>query len=464
MTFKDFVLLATDMQEVKEAGQKRITFNLRVPPNPDFGETLAPVPTEYDAREMRKRLRELEARALDWTGVIRLGAWLGEILLPPPVRELLLQALARVEAKEEDLRIRLVLEGPLHNIPWETVLLNRGGGETTQLDFLGLMPTVSIVRHQAMKMSAWDVAAGMPAKMVVGLASPAGYAPLHLDKERQAIEAALEDNPRIEATFVLEATLETLLQGTEQAHLFHFAGHGDFERGMGAQPGTTEGTGYLVLEDGYGDPRPIDAYQVGLQLRRAGVRVAVLGACESGRRDDVNVWSSVAAALLKAGLGAVVGMQYTVRDDCAIAFADAFYRALVAGLPIDAAMTAGRLAIAQIDARDWGVPVLYLRAQDGVVFPEYAADPSLQEVREELVVRAQQRIEVLRGEAVGVEIGKMSQRRVESQQEIGTVAKGGRATGVKIGELGDGSVEAEQTVDKVDKGGSVTGVKIVSSQ
>lgn len=459
MTFNDFVLLATDVQEVKEAGQKRITFNLRVPPS-EFGETFDPIPTEYDAREMRLQLLELEARALDWAGVIRLGAWLGEILLPPAVRELLLQALARVEAQEEGLRIRLVLDGPLHNVPWEYALLNRGGGEATPLDLLGLMPQVSIVRHQAATMPAWDVAAGTPARMVVGLASPAKYAPLHLDRERQAIEAAVSDNPRIAATFVAEATPETLLQGTDQAHLFHFAGHGDFERRMGVQPGTTEGTGYLVLEDGYGDPQPVDAHQVGLQLRRAGVRVAVLGACESGRRDDVNVWSSVAAALLKAELGAVVGMQYTVRDDCAIAFAGAFYRALVAGLPIDAAVTAGRIAVARLDARDWGVPVLYLRARDGVVFPEYAADARLEEVREEIVVRAQQRIEVLRGKAVAVEIGTMTQGRVESQQDIGTVAKDGEATGVKIGELGAGSVEAEQEADKVDQGGRVTGVKI----
>ncbi|MCP4544668.1 MAG: CHAT domain-containing protein [Chloroflexi bacterium] len=459
MTFRDFVLLATDVQEIKEAGQKRITFNLRVPPT-DFGETIAAIPTEYDAREMRQRLRELESRALDWAGVIRLGAWLGEILFPPPVRELLLQALARVEAKDESLRIRLVLDGPLHNVPWEYVLLNRGGGEATQLDFLGLMPNVSIVRHQATTLPAWDVEAGMPARMVVGLASPAGYKALLLDKEQQAIEAAVSGNPRIEATFVPEATPETLLQGTEQVHIFHFAGHGDFQRGMGAQPGTTEGKGYLVLDDGYGDPQPVEADQVGLQLRKAGVRVAMLGACESGRRDDVNVWSSVAAALLKAELGAVVGMQYTVRDDCAIAFADAFYRALVAGLPIDAAVTDGRIAVTQLDARDWGVPVLYLRARDGVVFPEYAADPSLEETREDLVVRARQRIDELHGKAVAVEISTMTQGQVESWQNIETVTNGGEATGVKIGELGGGTVKAEQKVDKVDKGSSVTGVKI----
>jgi hypothetical protein len=459
MTFNDFVLLATDVQEVKEAGQKRITFNLRMPPS-EFGETMAPVSTEYDAREMRKRLRELEARALDWAGVICLGAWLGEILFPPPVREPLLQALARVEAKEEGLRIRLVLEGPLHNVPWEYVLLNRGGGEATQLDFLGLMPNVSIVRHQAASMPPWDVVAEIPARIVVGLASPAGYKALHLEKERQAIEKAVSDNPRIKVMFVPEVTPETLLQGTDRAHLFHFAGHGDFERGMSVKPGATEGKGYLILDDGYGDPQPVEADQVGLQLRRAGVRVAMLGACESGRRDDINVWSSVAAVLLKAGLGAVVGMQYTVRDDCAIAFADAFYRALVAGLSIDAAMMAGRLAVTQLDVRDWGVPVLYLRARDGVVFPEYAVDSNLAEVRDEIVVRARQRIGELRGKAVTVKIGKMTHGRAEGEQEIEVVTEDGEATVFEINELGGGSLKAEQKADKVDEGGSVTGVKI----
>jgi hypothetical protein len=458
MKYEDFELLATDVQEVKEEGQKRIVFQVRVPRSP-CGEAIQGLPSEYDARQMRERLKDWEQRALDWPEVIELGAWLGALLFPGPVRDLLVRSLDLLHAQEKGLRLRLLLEGALHNVPWEYALLNRGGGEATTTDFLALLPNVSIVRHQAATLPAWEIETALPARLVVALSSPSGYASLHLDEERRLIERALEHNPRVEATFVAKATAETLLP-EGQAHLFHFAGHGDFERRMGAQPGTVEGEGVIVLDDGYGDPAPLNVGQLALQLRRAGVRVAVLGACQSGRRDDVNVWSSVATALLKAELGAVVGMQYTIRDDSAIAFADAFYHALVAGLPIDEAVTNGRIAVTQVDARDWGVPVLYLRARDGVVFPEYTADSSLEDVRKELVVRARQRIKELRGEAVTIKIGKMTHGSVEGEQEVEIVAEGGEATVVGIDELDAGSVKAEQKMDKVEKGGNVTGVKI----
>ncbi|HET92200.1 MAG TPA: CHAT domain-containing protein [Chloroflexi bacterium] len=458
MVYEDFELLATDVQEVKEEGMKRILFQVRVPRSP-CGEAIQGLPCEYDARQMRECLKDWERRALDWPAVIELGTWLGALLFPEPVRELLVRSLDLVRAQERGLRLRLLLEGALHNVPWEYVLLNRGGGEAATTDFLALLPNVSIVRHQAATLPAWGVEAALPARLVMALAGPSGYAALDLDEEQRLIVRALEKTPHIEATFIPEATAETLLP-EGPAHLFHFAGHGDFERRMGAQPGTVEGEGMIVLEDGYGDPAPLSAGQLALRLRQAGVRVAVLGACRSGRRDDVNVWSSVAAALLKAELGAVVGMQHTIRDDSAIAFSGAFYRTLVAGLPIDEAVTNGRIAVAQLDAQDWGVPVLYLRARDGVVFPEYTADPDLEAAREELVVRAKQRIKELHGKAVTIKIGKMTQGRVEGKQEIEVVAEGGEATVLEIDELGGGSATAKQKVDKVDKGGSVTGVKV----
>ncbi len=459
MVYEDFELLATNVQVVKEEDQKRIMFRVQVPRSP-AGEIVAGVPSEYDTREMRKRLKDWEHRALDWPDVIRLGHWLSTVLFPGSVRDLLVRSLERVQAREKGLRIRLLLEGALHNVPWEYVLLNRGGGEATVTDFLGLMPDVSIVRHQAATLPAWEVEAELPARMVVALASPAGYASLHLGEEQRAIKQALEENPHVKATFVAEATPETLLSDVKQVHLFHFAGHGDFERRMGAQPETVEGEGVIILDDGYGDPEPLSAGELALQLRRAGVRVAVLGACRSGRQGDVNVWSSVAAALLKAELGAVVGMQYTIQDESAVAFAGEFYRALVTGLPVDEAVTNGRLAIVRDDVWGWGVPVLYLRAPDGVIFPEHTADPALEEVRDQLRVTARQRVKELRGKAVAVDIEEMTAGVVEAEQEIGIVAEGGEATVVRIKRLGGGMVEADQKVDEVDKGGTVTGVRI----
>ena len=372
MEYEDLMLLATDVVSTREGGKKRVRFDIAVPRSPD-GEIISAVPSAYDVSEMRERLRGWERRDLAWADVIALGEWLGSLLFPPPVRERLLAGLVKVKALNKGLRIRLLLEKCLQDIPWEYVLVNRAGHENTPTDFLALTPYVSLVRHEAATLSAFEVKAEGPGpvRMAVAMASPSGYRRLRLDKERRAIEHALQGNDRVQAHFA-RATPGTLLPEGGPVHLFHFAGHGDFERHPGARPGMTEGEGVLILDDGAGDPVSLDAAALAQRLREVGVRAAVLGACRSGRRGGVNVWSSVATALLKAELGAVVGMQYTIRDDSAIAFSRAFYRDLLAGLSVDEAVTKGRQAIAREDVRGWGVPVLYLRVEDGVIFPEYA--------------------------------------------------------------------------------------------
>ena len=59
----------------------------------------------------------------------------------------------------------------------------------------------------------------------------------------------------------------------------------------------------------------------------------------------MNVWSGVAPALMRAGIPGAVAMQYEVYDDSATAFARRFYQSLAAGLSLDEAVAAGRLAI-----------------------------------------------------------------------------------------------------------------------
>ena len=98
----------------------------------------------------------------------------------------------------------------------------------------------------------------------------------------------------------------------------------------------------------------------------------MLGACESSKADRVNAWTGIASALTRAGIPAVVGMQFAVEDSNSIAFSKSFYEALAAGQTVDEAVTEGRLAIfmrGDNDELDWGVPVLYLRAEEGVIFP-----------------------------------------------------------------------------------------------
>ena len=103
----------------------------------------------------------------------------------------------------------------------------------------------------------------------------------------------------------------------------------------------------------------------------------MLNACQSATRDPRNfVWTGVAPALLRAKVPAVVAMQFSISDDTAIVFAKNFYKVLSAGLPLDAAVAYGRRAIMDREEderdQDWGVPVLYLRSEEGVIFPELA--------------------------------------------------------------------------------------------
>src|SRR5690606_26169173 len=130
--------------------------------------------------------------------------------------------------------------------------------------------------------------------------------------------------------------------------------------------------GFLLLQDHEGQSHRLSAEQLGLNLRGRGVRLAVLGACEGARRDQINAWTGIAPALTRQGLPAVVAMQFSIRDENAVIFSRRFYQILAAGKSIDEAVTEGRLAIlnrSQEQERDWAVPVLYLRSEEGALFP-----------------------------------------------------------------------------------------------
>jgi len=101
--------------------------------------------------------------------------------------------------------------------------------------------------------------------------------------------------------------------------------------------------------------------------------VVVLNACKSATVSTSLAFMGIAPALIRAGIPAVIAMQYAIRDSSATAFSGALYRALADGAPLDAAVTEGRKAIsAQItpDEADWGIPVLFMRSPDGVIWRE----------------------------------------------------------------------------------------------
>lgn len=328
---------------------------------------------------VRQAVAALRRRQLPWAGLVDLGDQLGRALFPPPVRRLFASALATLTG-DDRLRVRLKLDTyGLAELPWEYASLAAPGvpaGRRGPEGFLVLDRRVSLVRYESQEGPLVPLApGGAPLRLVVLLADPVepGLGRIDVERERRSIEDALAGLPGVRAEFHAPATADALMAAlVTPAHVFHFAGHGRFDGDLGERYGSEEGQGAVVLVDDDGRPRPLPAQHLALALTGCGVRLVVLTACEGGQRDAANPWAGVVTALTRRGIPAVVGMQFGLRDANATLFSRALYRALAAGQPIDAAVTDGRLAIltqAAPDERDWGVPVLYLRAGDGVLFP-----------------------------------------------------------------------------------------------
>lgn len=139
----------------------------------------APVDLELDILKLTGLLENWDNRIdLTWDNVLELGDVLGKALLPKPLDEILLQHLPKT-GSDEGLRLRLILTYPFTNYPWEYLLINDTGGETTANHFLGLRRNISIVRHQENRRPAGKLApARAPTKLVVALASPKLFQPV----------------------------------------------------------------------------------------------------------------------------------------------------------------------------------------------------------------------------------------------------------------------------------------------
>ncbi|MEM7537449.1 MAG: CHAT domain-containing protein [Chloroflexota bacterium] len=384
MNYLDFTLRARDWAMIDRQTSE---FQIEVLESP-AGEMRTAETVQYNERTLMQPLLRLQEKLIDSDRLRTLGQSLADILLPERVRELLLSSLNALD-EDEGLRLRLQLNHPeLANLPWEYLYLNRMGipeslESSSSLDgFLALDPRVSIVRHEALPKARQSIEVTPPLKFVAGFAEPLDLDPLNLANERRLLERALTDSEdvsnKIKPTYIDHLTIPKLEQSITGAHIFHFAGHGVFftnDTASDRESSTVAGQGAIVLENESGEATPFFGDKLARLLSQT--RLVVMGACESGRRDDVNVWSGVAPALMLAGIPAVVAMQYQIYDESALAFARRFYQCIALGQSIDEAMVQGRLAILNLEVvpgdpteLDFGVPVLYMRSEDGLLFPE----------------------------------------------------------------------------------------------
>lgn len=338
---------------------------------------------KYDPQAMATDLSRLSINEIKKEALVRLGKTLSEMLLPGAVGELFQEAFKAARAQGDGLRIQVRSDEAslaLTRLPWEVAYLDRPGPGRLQNDFLALSRYVSITRYAAFGPPLAPVPAKDRYRIFIALAGPtAKNEKLDLSGDRKAIlravQAVKQAGHQVDPVLADPVTRLKILNGAGGSDIFHFGGHGDFAY---AYPDPTSGeminTGRIYLgraDDGEAGEEVFDSETFARLVGNLPVRMVVLGACKSAEVDGRNNWLGMAPALVRENIPAVLGMQYKVGDLNAARFFAAFYRLVLDGFSVDEAVFEGRQAVATqagLQDRDWGTPVLYLRARDGVLF------------------------------------------------------------------------------------------------
>ncbi len=206
-------------------------------------------------------------------------------------------------------------------------------------------------------------------RMLVVISAPSGTAALDVEGEWDKLQTALKplsDQNLLTLEPLFKPTLKALrtkLQ-TGAFDIFHFIGHGVFDR--------QTGEGSLIFENEKGEAQPVSGNLLATNLAECGLKLAVINACEGAVSDKTNAYTGVAQSLCRRALiPAVLAMQFEITDSAAITFAESFYDALTKNYPIEAALAETRLAILNnMNNVEWATPVLYMRADDGRILKE----------------------------------------------------------------------------------------------
>jgi len=378
-----FVLDSNDDQSVIIDTRSYPNFDIRLTPQGD-GKYIADV-LNSPRRELQEGNRELNLDdvqillkflrnkgAAPADKVEELGKLLCDALFPDPVRVHMMRALdAARSSGEKGMRVRLRFkqnQDALMRLPWEYCHDGRS--------FLALSPSLLFVRYLEEAAAYEPVTMPNPVKILVAMASPNGYAKLKVKEEAAWIESALKDlkdSGRVEVKIIEHATPLELFKKVHmefKPHIFHFIGHGDFDR---------DGLGALVLEDGKTEPQAqlFNSKELLQLLAPSEVKLVFLSACLTAAFEGNDALMGIAPTLTVGNdtdghMPAVVGMQYPVPDQTAITFSQMFYQFLADGEPLDAAVTKARMGVffSGTDKVYWGIPVLFMTSNDGVIWKQ----------------------------------------------------------------------------------------------
>ncbi len=328
---------------------------------------------------LRRKVRRIEAP--DRQLIENFGGQLYQALFTGPVGDCLERSRDTANSRDAGLRIRLRLPGALANVPWEYLY-------DAQHGFLGLDPDTALVRYLELPAPVRPFPIRPPLRVLAMISAPSDLAQLDAEQEWARLKGALEplvSQGLVEVDRLEDGTLAALPRALRlrEYHVLHFIGHGGYDEE--AQDGA------LALEDAAGKTRLVTGRDLSMMIRHRSLRLVVLNACEGSRTAPDDPFSGVAQALARAGIPAVIAMQFEISDPAALAFSQSFYQAIADGLPVDVAtVEARRSMFADDNEIEWATPVLYLRSTDGRVFIRRRSPPTTQVDPDEVDRRAKE--------------------------------------------------------------------------
>ena len=224
----------------------------------------------------------------------------------------------------------------------------------------------AFVRYVPVKIPAWPTQVALPLRVLLVASNPHDMPALDVEAEVAIVPTALEPwvaDGRLLLKVLEGATVVDVNQALRRfdPHVFHFVGHGLF----------VDDTAFLVFQDDENRAALVDEHRVqelfsGCKSTRLAIERVPVGCCVFSQTAD-GIGATPPAA---SGLGR---HRHAARH-CRRSSGHLRTRVLSKpdpGYPIEAAVAEGRRGIfLELGAayRDWGTPVLFLRAKDGRLF------------------------------------------------------------------------------------------------
>ncbi len=263
-------------------------------------------------------------------------------------------------------------------LPWE-LMANESG-------FL-IGQQISIRRSFQGVASVEAVGSNLPIRVLIVVARPddMGFVDPRVTTN-PLVETLEQSGNLVEVEFLNPPSIESLKQRLSQesppVHLVHF----DCQASFDAE--TNEN--YLHFENEVHQSDRVDAKSLGALLNENNVQLAILNHFPGSTQEKINPYASFASALIQAGTGSVLVMNYSLMATATKIFSEKFYTGLASGSTVGEAVEQGRQALFSearrsilarrnekgetiehvINVSDWFLPTLYQQTADPALFSE----------------------------------------------------------------------------------------------